>query len=103
MPRSVKGTARVLAVFALVLMMQPLVSLLSARAPGRDYPRCIHACNDIRRACTDRCQTDCEALFPNDPYLQLACVDACKDICISESQDCKNVCQAIKNGSPTEP
>lgn len=94
---------RVAAALALVAMIFPLATDLMARAPGREFPRCIQACNDIRTACNSRCAPDCDALFPNDPALANDCSQLCKSICVSESQDCKLVCQAIKNGTVQEP
>jgi len=30
-------------------------ALLQAAA-GRDFPRCIHACSEVRKACDERCE-----------------------------------------------
>ncbi len=101
MPKAHRTAARLFAALALVALLQPLTYVMGAAA-GRDYPRCIHACNETRQLCTDRCSPDCTAMFPNDPARQSACVSACKDVCVSESKDCKLVCRAIKNGETFE-
>lgn len=104
MPKFSRGVLRLLGVFALVALLLPVSSELIARAAGRDFPRCIQACNDIRKLCNDRCSTDCFAMFPNDKPLRDACIANCKNsVCVVESQDCKLVCQAIKDGSVEEP
>src|SRR5262245_43578867 len=87
---------------ALMALFQPLPPTLASDA-GRAFSRCVQACNEARKACDDRCKADCAELFPDDKSQRDACVDACKNICATESGDCKEVCLAIKNGSPEEP
>lgn len=96
--------ARFIFSLAVGCLMALPVSLPLARSAGRDFPRCIHACNVARTNCEDRCQTDCTALFPTNASQRRACVSACHDICVNQEQDCKDRCRAIKNGeSPQEP
>ncbi|HET9482228.1 MAG TPA: hypothetical protein VFP98_10780 [Candidatus Polarisedimenticolia bacterium] len=87
---------------ALVALLGPPAGLLHGAA-GRDFSRCIQMCNDVRRACSDRCTTDCRDLFPNSKQERDACVAECKAICDVESADCKLVCQSIKDEHPQEP
>ncbi|HET9482229.1 MAG TPA: hypothetical protein VFP98_10785 [Candidatus Polarisedimenticolia bacterium] len=101
MPRFLRGGLRLLAVVGLVAALHPLPSYTATA--GRNFSRCIQACNDIRRACDDRCATDCRDLFPNSKPERDACIAACKAICLTESDDCKLVCQSIKDGHPEEP
>ena len=78
------------------------VAMPLARDAGRDYPRCIQACNASRAACEDRCNTDCAALYPNNAAQRRACGNACHGICVTQEQECKDRCQAIKNGGTGE-
>ena len=104
MPKLSKGVIRLLAVLAFVAVVMPATSTWVIGSAGRDYSRCIHACNAIRQACTDRCKSDCAALYPTNSPDYLACYNACNAVCTTESGDCKNICQQIKNNpSPTEP
>ena len=104
MPRFRAMALKSLAVAALAVAVAGPTQLVVAAAAGRDYSRCIQSCNDVRRACSDRCQVDCRDMFPNDATQRNACITACKTACDTESADCKLVCQAIKNGGcPTEP
>ena len=99
MPKSSRGVMRLLAGVVAVGLCLPVGTSLAKADAGRDFPRCIHACNEARRACDDRCTTDCTALYPGTPNKALrdACILACKDICNSQSDDCKLVC---KTGEP---
>jgi hypothetical protein len=91
-------------VLAVGCLMALPASLPLARSAGRDYSRCIHACNVTRTNCENRCTTDCAELYPNDAAQRRACGSACHEVCVSQEQDCKDVCRAIKNGeSPQEP
>ena len=104
MPKFSRGVVRLLGVLALAALLTPAAVSVAAGSAGRDYSRCVQACNDARRACGDRCQTDCRDLYPTDANARNACIAACKVICDSQSDDCKLVCQQIKNGGcPTEP
>jgi hypothetical protein len=96
---------RLLGVLTLAAVIHPWLPSLASGSAGRDYSRCIQACNETRRACEDRCTPECTQLFPNDKSARQACVSACKATCGDESSDCKLICQAIKNGdnSPNEP
>jgi hypothetical protein len=77
---------------------------MTAATAGRDFSRCVQACNDARRACGDRCSEDCKALYPTNATQRNACITTCKTICDSQSDECKLVCQAIKDGTcPNEP
>ncbi|MGH9868848.1 MAG: hypothetical protein ACREAA_11875 [Candidatus Polarisedimenticolia bacterium] len=88
----------------LAVAIQSWAPQLVAAAPGRDYSRCVHTCNDARRACGERCAGDCQALFPNSPSQREECIVQCKALCNGESEDCKAVCRAIKDGGcPGEP
>jgi len=91
-------------VLALAVIIQSLAPQLVAGSAGRDYSRCVHACNDARRACIDRCTPDCQELFPNDPARRDECISGCKALCLGESDECKAICRAIKDGGcPGEP
>ena len=96
------GVVRILGAIALVALVLPLTQALAASA-GRDYSRCVHACNDARLACNDRCAADCDAMFPNDNSARNACVNTCHSACIAESADCKVACKEIKNPYTEEP
>jgi hypothetical protein len=89
-------------VLALMAMIQPLPPTLASSA-GREFSRCVQACNEGRRACDERCKTECAELFPDSKTQRDACIAACKTVCSVESEDCKQVCQSIKNGHPEEP
>lgn len=93
-----RPSARLMLSLALGVSMTLPVSLSRARASGRDYPRCIQACNYISAICDSRCDSDCAALYPNDPALRQACRAACGDVCRSIMKDCKDYCLAIKKG-----
>ncbi len=94
---------RLLGAAAVAVLLFPLSQSLAVTA-GRDYSRCIHACNDARRVCNERCSTDCQALFPNDKSQRDACIGTSKDEqCLAESQDCKLACKEIKNPYTEEP
>lgn len=87
-------------VFVALLAVQAGSPLAEA---GRDFPRCIHSCNETRAACTDSCAVNCAELFPKGEERR-ACESSCDDICISNSQECKQICQNIKDPpSPEEP
>ena len=105
MPKFSRGVLRALGVLAVVAVFAPLATtMVMGSDAGRNFSRCVQACNDVNRTCGVRCQDDCRALFPNDKTQRDACTAACKDICFQQLTDCKLVCQAIKNGgSPTEP
>jgi hypothetical protein len=104
MPKYSRGVLRLLAVLALVVAVQSLAGYaVRATCFGRNYSRCVQQCNDVRRACDDRCSSDCRDLFPNDKTQRDACIAACKTICGNESDDCKLVCQQNKCESPEEP
>jgi len=94
MPKFSGGVVRLLAVVAAVWLFQPIGTSLVRGDAGRDFSRCIHVCNDTRRACDDRCASDCGALYPGTPNKPQrdACIAACKDICLTQSDDCKLVC-----------
>lgn len=97
MPRFSRGVLRLLAIVVAVGLSVPVGTSLVSGAAGRDYPRCIHACNDARRACDDRCTTDCTALYPgsaNKP-LRDACIASCKAVCGHQSDDCKLACKVV--------
>ncbi|HKY31322.1 MAG TPA: hypothetical protein VJV23_02215 [Candidatus Polarisedimenticolia bacterium] len=104
MPKYSRGVLKLLGALAVVCVLQPVASSLAEGTAGREFSRCIQACNDSRRACHDRCTTDCAAMFPNNNQQRNACISACKAICDAQSDDCKLICQAIKDGvTPTEP
>ncbi len=103
MPKYLRGGTRLLAALAVAALLMPLSATVMAQTSGRDYSRCVQACNDARRACNDRCNTDCKAMFPNDSTARNACISACKNTtCNVESEDCKLACKAIKNGETLE-
>lgn len=104
MPKYSRGVMRLLGVLALAVVLSPAVYTVAAGSAGRDFSRCVQACNDARRECDDRCAADCRALYPNNKSQRDACTAACKAGCLSTSEECKLVCQAIKDGGcPTEP
>lgn len=71
---------------------------------GRNFSRCINACNAARKACNQQCVADCQGMFPNDPAPRGSCQSQCVQTCVTNEHDCKVVCQAIKNGqSPNQP
>ena len=71
---------------------------------GRNFSRCINACDATRRACNQQCGADCKGMFPNDPVQRGSCQSQCVQTCVTTEHDCKVVCQAIKNGqSPNQP
>src|SRR5262245_15416107 len=104
MPKFSRGVVRVLGVLALVALVTPVGTSWVSGAAGREFSRCIHACNDIKSICNNRCSDDCFAQFPNSKPQRDACIAACKSICLTASDDCKLECQAIKNPPcPSEP
>ena len=105
MPKVSGGTVRLLAMVAAVWVFQPIGTSLVRGEAGRDYSRCIQACNDTRRACYDRCTTDCTALYPGTPNKPQrdACIAACKNICEVQSDDCKTVCATGVSPGGEEP
>ena len=100
MPKFSGGVVRLLAVVAAVWLFQPLGTSLVRGEAGRDFPRCVQACNATRATCGDRCSSECGALYPGSPNKQQrdACINACKNICNQQSDDCKLIC---KNGPGT--
>ena len=104
MPKFSGGVVRLLAVVAAVWLFQPIGASLVRGAAGRDYPRCIQACNEIRKACDSRCVSECTELYPGsaNQTLRDACVVSCKSICVAESSDCKDVCRGT-GGTNEEP
>lgn len=104
MPKFSGGVVRLLAVVAAVWLFQPIGTSLVRGDAGRDYPRCIQACNDTRGVCDQRCKDDCGALYPGTPNKPQrdACILACKDICNAQSDDCKLIC-AGGGGTTEEP
>ena len=100
MPKVIRGGLRLLVAVMAVAMLQSYVTDLVAD-PGRDFPRCIIQCNEIRQACRDRCDVDCAAAFPPGAARD-ACIAACNDVCVNNSQDCKDVCRAIRDGETPE-
>ena len=105
MPKYSRGVMRLVGVLALVALLTPAAVSVAAGAAGREFSRCVQACNDARRACGDRCSDDCRELFPTNSAQRNACIAACKAICDGQSDECKLVCLAIKEGdvTPTEP
>ena len=105
MPKFSGGVVRLLAVTAAVLLFQPIGTSLVLGLSGRDFSRCVQACNDTRRACDDRCATDCAALYPGTPNKPQrdACIAACKSICLTQSDDCKAVCATGVSPGGEEP
>jgi len=80
------------------------ISMPNASDAGRDFARCIHACNAARQSCADQCPGDCRALFPGNGLQQTACMNTCKSVCVEAEHECKSVCRAIKEGtSPNNP
>ena len=74
-----------------------------AGVAGRDFSRCVQACNTARESCVDRCEPVCRQLSPQGEE-RLACEEACEDFCVNQSKECKVVCKAIKKPpSPEEP
>lgn len=99
--RFIKVKLAALSVVALLFLPS---TLPSAREGGRDYSRCVHGCNETRRACDDRCSSDCREQFAGDAAQRNACPSACRDICVAQEKDCKARCLAIRKGtSPDEP
>jgi hypothetical protein len=92
MPKTLRGALRLLTLVLAVGLSLPVGMSLVRSDAGRDFPRCIHACNDTRQACYDRCTVDCTALYPNNLGQRNACIGACKNICEAQSDDCKLVC-----------
>jgi len=77
------------------LLLAPIT--MTVAAGGRDFSRCVRACNSIRGACSTRCSDDCGVLFPNDKTARDACISQCKAICLESDKECKTACKAIKN------
>lgn len=104
MPKFSGGVVRLIAVVAAVWLFQPIGSSLVRGAAGRDFPRCIQACNDTKSACNTRCSQDCFALYPGTPNKPQrdACIAACKSLCLTQSDDCKAIC-AGGGGTGEEP
>lgn len=106
MPRFSKRVLRLLAIVVAVGLSLPVATSLVSGDAGRDFSRCVQACNETRRACDDRCTTDCTALYPGSANKSLrdACIAACKNICGQQSDDCKLACKATPPPpSGTEP
>ena len=91
-----------LGLFALIVLLLPLPPTLASSA-GREFSRCVQNCNEVRKACDSRCKADCAEMFPDDKTQRDSCTAACKAMCAAESDDCKQVCLEIKNGTPEEP
>lgn len=104
MPKFSRGVLRLLGVVAMVALLAPVATSLVEGSAGRDFSRCVQACNDVRRACNDRCTTDCTALFPGsaNKTQRDACIASCRTICDTQSDDCKLICKAIKDGETIE-
>ena len=103
MSNSLRGVFRLLGVLAVLALIQPLPTSIIADAT-KDFPLCIQACNDARKACQTQCKDDCAALHPNNQANFDGCVVDCKAICLVQSDDCKQICQEIKDGgTPPEP
>lgn len=105
MTRYGQGALRLIGALVLVAAFQPFSSFMQADEAGREFSRCVRACNDNRRACDDLCTVDCTAMFPGTPNKDArnACIAACKATCAAESNDCKLVCEAIQNPHVEEP
>ena len=102
---AMRGSAvRALGAIALAALLAPLSVALGSNA-GRDYPRCIQACNATRKACDTRCSDDCFALYPGTPNRALrdACIASCKSLCGTQSDDCKDVCRGTEPPTGEEP
>lgn len=100
MPSTLRPIISLLIVALLVLLSG--VPVLAGT--GRDFSRCVHNCNEVRRACGERCESSCEEMFPNDRRQRSACIQACDDTCDAQSSECKKVCLAIKKEQcPTAP
>lgn len=106
MSNSLRGVFRLLGVLAVLALIQPLPTSVVADAT-KEFPLCIQACNDARKACNNQCLDDCHALFPDSGTQEaerVACVDACKAICLAQSDDCKRICEENRDGeTPPEP
>lgn len=75
-----------------------------AGADGRNFSKCLNACNQTDRNCHTRCKTDCAELFPDGGADRNACNKSCNDICDGQRTECRQVCENIKNPpSPEEP
>jgi hypothetical protein len=95
---------RLLGVLALAAVVHTTSLTLAPAAAGRDYPRCVQTCNELRRSCEGRCDVDCNDMFPDDRTARQACLSTCKGQCGDEASDCKLVClQDKKDNSPIEP
>ena len=105
MPKFSGGVVRLLAVTAAVWLFQPIGTSLVRGAAGRDFSRCIQACNETRRACDLRCKDDCTALYPGTPNKPQrdACIAACKSLCLVVSDDCKAICAGTEPPTGEEP
>ena len=93
---------RIVAVLALVAMAQMAGSSL-ATLSGRDYVRCIWACNAVRKTCQANCKNSCETLYPKGTPQYTACVVACNAVCATESDECKYICEYGEPPSPDCP
>jgi len=87
--------------FVLILLV-PTIPLRAAYF-GREYSRCVHACNDLRLACDNRCDADCASTFVAGTVAFDACVLQCHGLCSDYGNDCKDICQAIKKYPYEEP
>jgi len=101
-----KPIGRLLAVLALVTLVQTPGSSVSGSNAGKDFPRCIQACNAVYAACGNQCTTDCTAMFPgsaNKPARD-ACITACKNVCAVDKAECKRACNVNRPPiTPEEP
>jgi hypothetical protein len=87
-----------------ILALAQVGSLAESGSAGRDFSRCIHSCNETRKACQEACKVDCRDLYPAGSEERNTCENECSDGCVANSQECKDVCQNIKNPpTPEEP
>jgi len=94
---------RLLGALALLALVDTTNSSLISAVAGRDYSRCVQACNETRHSCDDRCVVDCANLFPTDKTARQACVSTCQSGCTEEWSGCRDICEEKKDVSPIEP
>src|SRR4030095_10887275 len=94
-PRKATG----LILIAVTTLLFHPISQPGADTTGRDFSRCVQACNAAKQSCRDLCVTECRTLFPGNSQKQSGCSGTCKSGCVESEQQCKAVCRAIKQGT----
>lgn len=101
MQKWVRPVGKLLAVVALLALTQLPGDSVVGGVAGRAFSRCIHSCNAVKNQCNFQCSEDCKALY-NTKQERDACISACRATCLSNDDECKLMCQAVKNPPTTE-